>query len=202
MSHQLIVASKTVRKLALSLAAALGFVSLTALVAHAAEALKVDTVHSSLVFRIKHMNVAYFNGRFDDLSGTISLDEQNPGQSSFDLKVSAGSIDTANAKRDTHLKGPDFFNAKQFPTITFKSTKVAKSADGSYEVAGDMTLHGVTKPMTVKVEQVGSAPGMRGGKVYGFDTTFTFKRSEFGMTNMMPMLGDEVRVTVGIEASK
>jgi polyisoprenoid-binding protein YceI len=166
----------------------------------AATAYKVDTVHSSLVFRIKHMNVNYFQGRFDDFSGTLSLDEQNPAQSSIEFKVNANSIDTANEKRDQHLKSPDFFNAKQFPTVSFKSKSVSKAEPNTYEVQGDLTLHGVTKPVTIRLEKTGSGPGMRGGTVAGFEAIVTIKRSDFGMSKMLEMLGDDVKITANLEA--
>src|SRR5215212_9781855 len=92
----------------------------------AGPAYKVDTVHSTAIFRVKHMNTSYAYGRFNDISGQFSLDDQDPAQSRFDFVVKTDSIDTASANRDKHLKGPDFFNAVQYPTITFKSKSVAK----------------------------------------------------------------------------
>jgi|SRR5579864_1650316 len=166
----------------------------------AAQVYKVDPVHSTVLFRVKHMNVSYLNGRFNEITGSIAIDDQNPAQCSFELKVATDKVDTAIAKRDTHLKSPDFFNARQFPTINFKSKHVSKEGDNSYDVAGDMTIHGVTKPVSLKVEQTGVAQNPRGGQVAGFETVFTIKRSEFGMTNMLGMVGDEVRITVNIEA--
>jgi polyisoprenoid-binding protein YceI len=148
------------------------------------------------------MNVSYFNGRFDEISGTVTLDDQNPAQSAFDLKISASSVDTANPKRDNHIKSPDFLNAKQFPTITFKSKSVSAGEKDVYEVQGDLTLHGVTKPITVKVTRTGQGPGPRGGgSVVGLESVFTVKRSDFGMSNMLQALGDEITITVGIEAA-
>jgi polyisoprenoid-binding protein YceI len=172
-----------------------------ALPSKAADTYKVDPVHSTVIFRIKHMNVSYFNGRFDEISGTITLNEQSPAESALDLKLTATSVDTADPKRDQHIKGPDFLNVKQFPAITFKSKQISKNSSGSYDVTGDLTLHGVTKPITVKLEQTGQGRGPR-GYVAGFETTFTVKRSDFGMSNMLEMLGDEVRMTVDIEASR
>jgi polyisoprenoid-binding protein YceI len=185
-----------------ALSAGLGLSLGVAPEAQAADTYKVDTVHSTVIFRIKHMNTSYFNGRFNALSGTIALDEQNPASSVIDLKMTSDSIDTGDAKRDQHVKGPDFLNVKQFPTITFKSKQVSKSASGSYDVTGDLTLHGVTKPITIKLEPTGAGAGPRGGAVVGFETLFTVKRSDFGMSNMIPMLGDEIRMTVDIEAGK
>jgi polyisoprenoid-binding protein YceI len=185
-----------------ALGAGVGFSLGVAPGARAADTYKVDTVHSTVVFRIKHMNVSYFNGRFNQLSGTLTFDEQNPAGSLIDLKMTSDSIDTGDGKRDQHVKGPDFLNVKQFPTITFKSKQVSKSASGSFDVTGDLTLHGVTKPVTIKLEPTGTGPGMGGKGAAGFETVFTVKRSDFGMSNMIPMLGDEIRMTVDIEAGK
>lgn len=178
--------------------AALGIASQIRAGVTAATVYRVDTVHSSLVFRVKHMNVNYFQGRFDDVSGTLAFDDQNPAQSSVDLKISTGSVDTASPKRDNHLKSPDFFNARQFPTITFKSKSVKKTGDGSYDVEGDLTLHGVTKAVTIPVTRTGVAAGNRGTRA-GYEAIFTIKRSDYGMKNMLEMLGDEVRITANLE---
>jgi polyisoprenoid-binding protein YceI len=168
----------------------------------AATTYRIDSVHSSVVFRIKHMNVAYFNGRFNDIKGTVMLDDQNPAQCAFDVTITASSVDTAQEKRDNHIKSPDFLNAKQFPTITFKSKSVSKADGDAYEVQGDLTLHGVTRPVTAKVTRTGTMHDQRsGGNRIGLDTTFTIKRSEFGMQNMLQMLGDEIQITVDVEAT-
>ncbi len=118
-----------------------------------ADPFNVDAVHSSVLFRIKHMNTSYAWGRFNDISGTVDL--EGP-QAKIDVELVVDSIDTANQKRDEHLEGPDFFNAKQFPSIGFKSTKITKVDDTHYEVDGELTLHGVTKPIQVQVERTGA----------------------------------------------
>ena len=123
--------------------------------ASAAETYKLDPVHSSVLFKAKHLNVADFYGRFNDFSGTVTFDNENPSKSSVNLEVKVESLDTHEAKRDQHLKSPDFFNAKQFPVIAFKSTKVEKAGADSYKVTGDFTLHGVTKPVTVEFKKTG-----------------------------------------------
>ena len=160
---------------------------------------KVDSVHSTVMFRVKHMNTSYAYGRFNAVSGSFNLDEANPENASFDFAVKVDSIDTADAKRDGHLKNADFFNAKQFPTITFKSTSAKSAGKDAYDVTGDLTLHGVKKPITIKIEHSGTGKGPQGGTIAGIETTFTIKRSDFGMKNMLGMLGDEVTVTVASE---
>jgi polyisoprenoid-binding protein YceI len=172
----------------------------TGTVALAADAFQVDAVHSSILFKVKHMDVSYTRGRFNEVSGKFLLDESNPERSSFDLSINAESVDTANAKRDLHLKNADFFNAKQFPKITFKSKSVAKTSAG-YSVSGDLTLHGVTKPVTIVVTPVGTGKGMRGEAVAGVEASLTIKRSDFGMTYMVGPVGDEVQVTASLEGS-
>ena len=170
-------------------------------VASAADPFEVDPVHSSIVFRVKHMNVSYFYGRFDSLKGKFLIDEQDPSRSSFDLTINAESVDTANEKRDQHLKGPDFFNAKQFPTITFKSKSVSKGPTG-YTVSGDLTLKGVTKPAEVVLTVVGTGKGMKGEALSGVEATVQLKRSDFGMTFMVGPIGDDVQVTASLEGSR
>ena len=167
----------------------------------AAEPFQVDPVHSSVLFRVKHMNASYTYGRFNEIGGKFAVDEADPGKSIFDLSVKGESIDTASAARDKHLKGPDFFNAKQFPTITFKSKSVTKSAAG-YDVAGDLTLHGVTRPVTFKLAVTGTAKGMKGESLSGVEASTVLKRSDFGMTFMVGPVGDEVQVTVALEGSR
>jgi polyisoprenoid-binding protein YceI len=173
----------------------------TGTLALAADAFQVDTVHSTVQFRVKHMNVSYAYGRFNDVSGKFLLDEADPAKSVFDLSIKADSIDTANTKRDMHLKNTDFFNAKQFPTITFKSKTVTKVGT-AYDVVGDLNLHGVTKPVTFRLTSTGTGKGMAGGTLAGVEASTIIKRSDFGMTFMVGPVGDEVTVTVALEGSR
>jgi polyisoprenoid-binding protein YceI len=169
--------------------------------AAAAEMYAADGAHSSLVYRVKHLDTTYFWGRFNTISGSFALDESNPAESRFEFQVKADSIDTGIPKRDLHLKSPDFFNVAQFPTIAFKSQNVTKSGD-AYDVTGELTLHGVTKPVKVKVVSTGKSKDMRGTPIAGIEATFSIKRSEFGMKNMVGPIGDDVWVTVGIEGQR
>lgn len=169
--------------------------------ASVADTFTVDTVHSSVVFRVKHMNTSHAWGRFNDITGTFALDEASPSASQFDFQIKVASIDTGNAKRDQHLKSPDFFNAVQFPTVTFKSKSVAKAADG-YDVSGEIKLHGVTRPIKVKITPVGTGKGPTGAAIAGIDAFFTLKQSEFGMSKNVGPIGDDVMVNVSIEGMK
>src|SRR5205823_6027689 len=119
--------------------------------AQAADDYTVDDAHTSVVFKIEHLGLSWIHGRFNDISGTFTIDKDEPGKSSFALTVKAESIDTGNAKRDQHLRSPDFFNVKQFPLLSFKSTAV-KAVKGDYEVTGDFTLHGQTQSITLTLK--------------------------------------------------
>src|SRR5690349_18971272 len=119
--------------------------------AMAAETYTVDPVHSSISFMISHAGISNIHGRFNAFSGTITIDEADPAKSTFALEIPIESIDTNNVKRDEHLRAPDYFNAKQFPNMSFKSTKV-KAVDGGFDVTGDLTLHGVTKPVSFSLK--------------------------------------------------
>ena len=116
-------------------------------VARGADTYTVDPVHSSISFMISHVGISNIHGRFNDFSGKFTIDTADPARSSFALSIPIASIDTNNVKRDAHLRAPDYFNAKQFPSMPFQSTNV-KAVDGGYEVTGDLTLHGVTKPVS------------------------------------------------------
>ena len=115
----------------------------------AAASFKVDAAHSSVIFRIKHLGIGNVYGRFNELSGTLNYASAGAG-SAIDLTIRAASVDTNSPKRDNHLRSPDFFSVKEFPTITFKSTNWKKTGDNAYEVTGNLSLHGKTKTITAK----------------------------------------------------
>lgn len=162
---------------------------------------RIDPVHSTVIFRVKHMNTAFVYGRFNRFSGTLVVDEKNPERSSVQFEIDLNSVDTGNAQRDDHLRSPDFFNTRQFPKATFKSTRVRKINNTTVEVQGNLTLRGVTKPLTVRVTFTGKGRNPRGQEIIGFETTFTIKRSEFGINyGLNGGLSDEVRLTVSVEA--
>ena len=158
----------------------------------------VDTVHSSVVFKVKHANAAWFQGTFDTITGKVSLDPSKPEAGSVSVTIPVDSVDTNDKKRDEHLRGPDFFNGKENPNITFASSKIAKKGD-KFEVTGDLAMAGKSKSITIEVEKTGE--GEFHGKRIGFATTFTIKRSDFGMTYGVDKnaLGDEVTLSIAIE---
>jgi polyisoprenoid-binding protein YceI len=159
----------------------------------------VDPVHSSVVFRIKHNNVANFYGRINAPEGTIEYDAAKPEATVFNFTLKTANIDTANAQRDTHLKSPSYFNAAEYPAMTFKSTSVKKGEGDTLDVTGDLTFRGVKKSITVKLEKTGEATA-QGRALVGFETRFSIKRSDYGMTEGGTGLGDEVVIVFAVEA--
>ena len=158
----------------------------------------IDPVHSSVVFRVKHVNTAWFWGNFGKITGEFSLD----GTANVHVEIDAASVTTRNDNRDTHLKGPDFFDVKQFPTIAFTSSKVTKVKDGEYKVDGELEMHGQKKPLSFTATKTGEGKAM-GKSVVGWETEFTVKRSDFGVTGGQAgaMLGDEVKLFISVETS-
>jgi polyisoprenoid-binding protein YceI len=169
----------------------------------AAEDYTVDRMHAGITFKISHGGFAWIQGRFNDFSGNFTLDPDNASQCSFDMMIKAESVDTNNSQRDNHLRSPDFFNAKQFPGISFKSTAVTAIKDG-YKVTGELTMHGVTKPVTF--ELMGGRRGQfpPGVDRTGFTAEFPIKRSDFGVgaSKFDQALGNEVHATISFEGTK
>src|SRR5262249_50299223 len=145
-------------------------------------------------FKISHAGLSWVYGRFNEFSGSFTIDP-DPAKCSFAMTIKAASIDTANQKRDDHLRSPDFFNVKQFPTIIFKSTALKAIKDG-YEVTGELTLHGVTKPITFALVGGRKAEFPKGVQRTGFSTDLVLKRSEFGIDKFAEMLGEDIHVAV------
>jgi polyisoprenoid-binding protein YceI len=168
--------------------------------ASAADTYTFDPVHSSLVFKVKHLGVAFVYGRFNNFGGTLTLDENNPANSSVQASVKAENVDTDNDKRDNHLRSPDFFNAEEHPVVTFKSTDFKKAGSDAYTVKGNITLLGVTRPIEVTVRNTGAGKDPWGGFRTGWETSFTINRSDFGMDFMMGGVSDEVTIFVAVEA--
>lgn len=166
-----------------------------------ADTFKIDPVHSSIAFSVKHLGVTEFYGRFNDISGQVVFDKADPAKNSVEVTIPVESIDTHDEKRDQHLKSPDFFNAKQFPAIVFKSKSVETDGD-NYKATGDLTLHGVTKPLTLEIKRGPDGKGMEGEIRGGGATRFKIKRSDFGMDFMQGPLGDEVTVLLSLEGVK
>lgn len=164
------------------------------------EVFELDPVHSSTLFRIHHAGAGRFWGRFNKVSGTVAWPRDDSAAPVFDVSVKTESVDTGNDRLDGHLKGPDFFNAREFPAVTFKSTSAERLRDGFWKVTGDMTMLGVTKPVTAEVE----VTGVRGNPVLakaGWEAVFQINRSDFGMDWGIEnaSLSNDVKLIVALE---
>jgi polyisoprenoid-binding protein YceI len=167
-------------------------------VATAADEYTYDPVHSSVSFKARHMNISWIHGRFNTVDGKFVVDRQDPTKSSFQLTIKADSVDTANAARDEHLRQPDYFDTKQFPTIEFKSTSV-KAIEGGWDVTGDFTMHGTTKPVSFQLLG-GKEASWMGGKHIGFSADLKLKRSDFGFDKgQIGPIGDEAIILIDCE---
>lgn len=179
-------------------------VLLAPLSAASAATFEIDPAHTSTVFSVSHLGYSYTYGMFREASGTVEFDKSNPAASQFRLAINAASLNTMNEKRDEHLRGADFFNVKQFPQITFESTSVepAASADGKtlYNVTGTLTMHGVSREVTLPIELLGEGDTPFNDYRAGFICQTTLKRSDFGMEFMVGPIGDSIGVTVSFEA--
>lgn len=162
---------------------------------------KIDPTHTTVGFRIKHMEASWFHGRFNEVSGTVIHDVENPAGSSITFEIATASVDTNHKDRDDHLRNADFFNAKVHPKISFRSTEIAAAGKDQVKVKGLLALHGVEKELefTADMTGTGKAPW---GELIGFEAGFTIQRSEFGITAYPGALGEDVRVNVAIEAIK
>lgn len=167
----------------------------------AADNYVIDAMHSAVTFKISHMGLSWVHGRFNSFSGSFVVDANNPAASSFELNIKPESVDTGQAKRDEHLRLADFFNVKQFPTLSFKSTSV-KTAENGLEVTGDLTLHGTTKPVTFTLQGGRKAEFPKGVQRTGYTTELSIKRSAFGMDKMLEALGDEVFIAISFQGIK
>ncbi|MEM6978026.1 MAG: YceI family protein [Planctomycetota bacterium] len=161
----------------------------------------LDDQHTSIVFAINHFGLSYCYGMFGKYGGEFSVDMSNASEATFQFTIDAASLDTQVEKRDEHLRGPDFFNVKQFPEITFTSKSV--SVDGqTLNITGDLTMHGQTKTIVLPLTFIGEGAGPYGKQRIGFAGRTTLKRSEFGMTTYVPKLGDDVTLMISFEGLK
>jgi polyisoprenoid-binding protein YceI len=168
----------------------------------------IDTSHSGVHFTVRHMVFAKVHGRFTRWSGSIELDEQNPAASRVSVEIETASIDTSEEKRDGHLRSADFLDAETYPKITFKSTKVDPKGDTEMRVTGDLTIHGVTKPVTLNVELAGKGKDPWGNERIVFSGTVSVDRKDFGLKWNQALetggvlVGDRVDITMEVEALK
>lgn len=158
---------------------------------------KVEPYHTQVLFAVSHFGLSNFSGILTGASGSLKLDPAKPGESKLEVSVDAASVMTPVQKLTDELKGAEWLDAAQFPKATFVSTKVTPTGANEATIAGDLTLHGVTKPVTLKAHFVGAGVNPI-DKAYtvGFDGQGTIKRTDFGVTKYAPMIGDEVHLTI------
>ena len=165
---------------------------------------EIDASHSTVLFAIKHFGVGKFYGRFNGIEGGYEMDGANLGQTNVQVDVAAGSIDTANKGRDRHLKASDFFDAGQFPKISFSSTSAKSTGEKTFELAGDLTMLGIKKSVTFSCEFIGEGEDQWNNYRTGFEARTTIKRSDFKMNYGLNngALGDEVELIISVEGVK
>lgn len=174
----------------------------------AKETWQVDPVHSCIHFSIRHMVVSRIHGRFTKWGGAIQLDDASPASSQVEIHIDASSVDTNDPNRDGHLKADAFFDVANYPEITFKSTRVEPAGEGKFSVTGDLTLHGVTKPVTLEVEHGGNVKDPWGNQRGGFSVKGAINRHDFGVSFNAVLeaggvaLGDKVEFSIDVEATK
>ena len=169
---------------------------------------QIDPAHSAAQFSVRHMMVSNVRGEFGKMTGWVNLDDKDTGHSTAEATIDTTTINTREPKRDTHLKSPDFFDVEKYPTMTFKSTSFKKVAPEKYKVAGDLTLHGVTKPVVLDVAAPDAVSKLQGQERRGATATTTLNRKDFGLIWNKPvetggvMVGDEVVITLDLELVK
>jgi polyisoprenoid-binding protein YceI len=169
---------------------------------------QIDSAHSEVTFSARHMMISKVRGRFNEFSGTINFDEENPSASTVDVTIQADSISTRNADRDGHLKSADFLNVAEYPTITFVSTNVEQTDDDEGKLTGNLTIAGVTKPVTLKVEYAGQAQSPWGMTSAGFSGSTKIDRRDFDLTWNAALetggvlVGNDIKIEIELELIK
>jgi polyisoprenoid-binding protein YceI len=165
----------------------------------------IDPAHSHVEFAVKHMMISTVKGRFGIVHGTVRSDDADPAKGQVDIEIDADSLDTREAKRDAHLKSADFFDVARFPKLTFRSTKISDVNGDAFKLTGDLTIHGVTRPITLDATSEGRGKDPWGGERAGFSARGTLKRSDFGLTWNQALetggllVGDDIRISVDVE---
>ena len=178
--------------------------ALVALAAPAAAdgyALDIKGQHAFIDFRIKHLGYSWLKGRFDKFNGTFDYDEKNPAASNVKVEIDVASINSNHAERDKHLRGPDFLDVAKFPTATFESTSV-KAEGSKATITGKLTLHGVTKDVTLNAERIGGGPDPWGGFRQGFIGSTTITLADFGITKDLGPASKDVELSLNLEGVK
>ena len=169
---------------------------------------KIDPTHSAVEFSVRHLMITTVRGRFTGVDGKVVNDASDPSKSSVEVVIDPATIDTREPQRDAHLRSADFFDVEKFPTLTFRSTGVEGRLGESFKLTGDLTIHGVTRPVVLDVTSEGQIKDAWGGLRSGFTATTRIKRSEFGLTWNQALetggflVSDEVKVSLDIEMLK
>jgi polyisoprenoid-binding protein YceI len=193
--------TKTLKIAAFTVAASLAFggasLAQTAPGAVQAGSYALETSHARVLFSLSHFGFSTWYGDFAGATGSLKLDPKNAAASQLQVSIPTANVSTTNAKLDDELKSADWFDAAKYPTITFRSTKVTPTSDTTAQVAGDLTFHGVTKPvvLTASYKAAGVNP-MNKAYTVGFEAKGSLKRSEFGVKNYVPAVGDDVELTI------
>ena len=167
---------------------------------------EIDPSHSDATFSVKHMMFSTVRGHFNVLSGKLDIDEEQPENSWVEAQVDVTSVDTRSEQRDGHLRSPDFFDAEKYPTLTFKSTKVERVSGNQYRVLGDLTMHGVTKPVVFNAEYHGQGKNPWGMQVAGLSAKTKINRKEWGLNWNAPLetggvlVSEDVNIEIDLEA--
>ncbi|BDU71965.1 YceI family protein [Mesoterricola silvestris] len=175
--------------------------SLLAATPSSVDTYKIDGVHSSVGFRVRHL-LSKVQGRFGKAEGTVQIDTKDITKSKVDVTIDVASISTNEEKRDAHLKGPDFFDAAKFPTITFKSTAVKEVSKGKLEVTGTFTMKGVSKTIVLPITNLGTAVDPWKNVVAAFEGATRLNRMDYGVSYGAGLVGDDVDIDLNIEAKK
>lgn len=175
---------------------------LLAPVSAAADTYAIDGDHTAILFAVNHLGFSRAFGRFKDFDGEFTFDGRFGPGAKVELVIQTESVFTDASRRDQHLRSPDFFAAAEFPQITFKSTKVEPKGEKGATITGDLTLHGVTKPVSIDVTLNKVGPNPRGVPTAGFSGKTTLKRSDFGMKYLQGAIGDEIEIWLEVEGSK
>jgi polyisoprenoid-binding protein YceI len=157
----------------------------------------VEPLHTRVLFSVSHMGFTTWYGEFTNVSGTLTLDPKKPADSALEIHIPVGTVSTTNAKLDGELKSDQWLDATQFPEMVFKSTKITETAKGAGKVTGDLTLHGVTRPVTLAVKFNGAGTNPLDKKyTAGFEVSGKIKRSDFGVKTYVPLIGDDVDLII------
>jgi len=160
----------------------------------------LDKAHAKIIFSTTHFGFSTYYGLFTDFDARLAFDPKQPAASKLTVTVNLSGIDTTNPKLDAHLKSPDFFDVAKYPTASFTATRIEVTGATTGKITGDLTLHGVTKPVTLDASfNGGGFNPMIKAYVVGFNATGVLRRSEFGITTYVPMVGDEVTLTISGE---